>query len=262
MRRSQWREVASLPGPGEVGEPVDDVHVWLFDLDGAHPLMPRLQGTLDVRERKRAGAFVFPVHRARYIAEHCLRRTVLASYLGVSPLEVTYQYGLHGKPYLVLDGARAALRFSSARSVNLGLCALAVDQDVGVDIERIHAHRDHSGIAARYFSPSEQAAIRALPAGQQLRAFYDCWTRKEAHLKATGQGLTIPLSAFEVPVTPDPSPPGDAATETGRFGLMSLPPVPGFAAALAATGRDRRLAAFRLDLRGRPLVPGSCPREP
>ena len=241
----RWRDVAALPAPGELGEPVTEVHVWLFDLDRSHRLLDRLRGTLDVRERRRADAYVFRVDRARYAAEHGLRRGLLASYLAISAREVTYEYGQHGKPYLVVAGINAALRFSSARSGNLGLCAVALDRDLGVDIERIRPNHDHRGIAARYFSRSEDEAIRTLPPEQQVRAFYDCWTRKEAHLKATGRGLTVPLSSFDVPVTPDP-PPTDAATGPEGLGLTALPPVPGFATALAARGH-RGVAAFRLD---------------
>jgi len=254
-----WRREVFPPRPRDVGQPGTDVHVWLLELDQPEWLMSRLRQTLDARERKRASAFVFPIDSARYTAAHGLQREVLASYLGIPPAAVTYQYGQYGKPYLGARGASPALRFNSSRSANLCLCAVALDRDVGVDIERIRLNRDRHGIAERYFSPSERVAILALPPEQRAQAFYDCWTRKEALLKAMGRGLSVPLDSFEVPVTPEPL----SAPKDGTVGstpdLTTLPPVPGFAAALAASGHGWRVAAYRLDLPGGTHVAGSSP---
>jgi 4'-phosphopantetheinyl transferase len=219
----------------------------LLELDQPKWLMPRLCETLDGQERARAAAFAFSADCAHYTAAHGLVRHLLAGYLGIRPAEVIYGYGRHGKPHLVMAGAPAALRFNLSHSAHLCLCAVALGREVGVDIERIRVDRDHRGIADRYLSPTERAAIRALPAEQLVRAFYEYWTRKEAHLKATGDGLRVPLDSFDVPVIPD-APSGPAGSAAGRHGprLMALPAVPGFAAALAVSGGGCGVAAFSL----------------
>jgi 4'-phosphopantetheinyl transferase len=244
----RWRSVGFPPASGEVGQPSPDVHVWLLNLDPPTWLMRLLRETLDAEEQARASAFVFPADRTRYTAAHGLVRHVLAGYLGASAADVAYQYDRHGKPHLVVGGVRAALRFNLSHSANRCLCAVALDRDVGVDIEQIRADRDHPAISESYFSPAERAGIRALPTEQRLHAFYDCWTRKEAYLKATGDGLSVSLDSFDVPVGPDPitAPAGSAA---GRHAprLSALPAVPGFAAALAVLGEGWNVAAFSLD---------------
>jgi 4'-phosphopantetheinyl transferase len=246
----RWRSLGVPPALGEVGGVRRDIHVWLLHLDAPECVMRRLAESLDARERARAGAFVFGRDRGRYVAAHGLVRRVLAGYLGVSASEVAYGYEEHGKPYPMVSGTRAALRFSLSHSANLCLCAVATDREVGVDIEQIRADRDHAAIAGHYFSRAEQAAIRALPATLRLRAFYDCWTRKEACLKASADGLRVPLDSFDVPVTPDPLP-VSARTGTGRHSLWlsTLPAVPGFAAALAVVGHGGDVVALSLDYR-------------
>ena len=245
-----WRSVGFPPEPGEAGGLSQDVHVWLLDLDPPERVMRRLPETLDARERARASAFLFRRDRTRYVATHGLVRYVLAGYLGGSASEVVYGYGRHGKPYLTVRGTRAALAFSVSHSANWCLCAVALKQEVGVDIEQIRADRDHMAIAERYFSRAERVAIRALPATLRLRAFYDCWTRKEACLKASGDGLSVPLDSFDVPVAPDPLP-VLARSEADRHSprLATLPAVPGFAAALAVAGRGGDVVALSLDPR-------------
>lgn len=251
----RWRDVPFPPPSRTVGEPGTEVHVWLLDLDQPEWLMSRLRRSLDARERERASALVFRVHRERYNVAHGLVREVLAAYLRIPAAEVIYRYGQHGKPYVVLGGATTALRFNASRSAGLGLCAIALGRDVGVDIERIRLDVDQRGISERYFSPVEHAAIRALPVGQRVRAFYDCWTRKEAELKATGDGLSVPLDSFEVPVTPDPAPaPLDAAAVGQGPRSTVLPPVPGYAAALAAWGDGWTVAAYHLAVRASPTA--------
>jgi 4'-phosphopantetheinyl transferase len=244
---ARWLDVPFPPSSRAVGEPEAEVHVWLLELDQPEWLMSRLRRSLDARERARASALVFPEHRDHYTAAHGLVRQVLAGYLGVPAAKVVYRYGQHGKPNLFLGGAAAALRFNASRSANLALCAIALDRDVGVDIERIRVDVDQRGISERYFSTVEHAAILALPPGQRVRAFYDCWTRKEAQLKATGDGLSVALDSFEVPVTQD-LPPAHLDATMARQGpvLTALPPVPGFAAALAACGDGLPAATYRL----------------
>jgi 4'-phosphopantetheinyl transferase len=239
-----WRTSGFPPAPGKIGLPSADVHVWLLDLDQPDWLIGRLWETLDGQERARAARFVFSTDRAHYTAAHGLVRHVLAGYLGIPPADVIYGYGRHGKPYVVTADAPAAPRFNMSHSANVCLCAVTLDREVGVDIERIRVDRDYRGIADRYFSPAERAAILALPVERLVPAFYDCWTRKEAHLKATGDGLGVPLNSFDVLLIPETR----SAPAAGRHGprLMSLPPVPGFAAALAVWGEGCEVRALSL----------------
>ena len=219
--------------------PADGVHLWLLDLDVPRRLLPALRATLSDEERARADAFLFAPDSLRYAACHGLLRRVLAGYLGVAPAGIAYSVGRHGKPGL--DPAHgSALRFNLSHSLDLGVCAVAVDREVGVDVERIRTDRDHAGLAERWFSPAERAAVRSLPRERRVRAFYDCWTRKEAYVKARGDGLFLALDSFDV--TADPDQPAALVRsaagedEPDRWRMIGFTPVRGFAGALAVEG--------------------------
>src|SRR5262249_48037202 len=140
------------------------------------------------------------------------------------------------------------LRFNLSHSQNLALYAFALDREVGVDVEAMRPLDDAAEIARRYFSQAENAAFERIVPAQRLEAFFNCWTRKEAFLKATGEGLNRPLDSFDVTLTP-----GEAAqlsiagqtTEGGGWSLYDLNPAPGFRAAVAAAGQGWVVKCWR-----------------
>ena len=228
--------------------PPDEVHVWRAALDLDAPRIQDLQALLSPDERARAEQFRFPLHRQRFIAARGLLRTLLARYLKISPPALRFSYGPHGKPALADAAAVTGLRFNLAHSDGLALFAVVWNREVGVDLESLGRDRAHDQIAERFFSPNEAAALRALPVEARRKAFYDCWTRKEAYLKARGLGLSLPLDQFEVslsseePVRLLATPEGP--DETSYWQLQAVPAGEGFAAAVAVAGTDWRLRCW------------------
>lgn len=226
-------------GPGAV-------HVFAARLDAA--TAEALAGSLSADERARAERFRFERDRTRFGAARGLLRSLLGWSLGVRPSELGFAYGRRGKPSL----PAAELYFNVSHSGGLGLFALTRVGEVGVDIEEERPLQDLEPIAARFFSARESAALLALPEAERRPAFFRCWTRKEAFIKATGDGLSRPLDAFDVAFGRDePARLLRVAGEPeapGRFRLEALPAAPGFAAALAVCGHPERIACWALNL--------------
>lgn len=228
----------------------DEVHVWRASLDQSASAVEHLRSTLAEDERDRAGRFHFEKDRARYVVARGVLRAVLGRYLSVPPGRLRFDYSPYGKPSLAAEfGGGDLLDFNVSHSHSLALLAFARGRALGVDVEHLRAAAAGDGIAGRFFSAHEVATLRALPAARQARAFFDCWTRKEAYVKARGEGLSFPLADFDVSLRPgEPAAllcvRGDAQ-EAARWTLRALDVAPGYAAALAAEGRDWRLKTWQ-----------------
>ena len=216
-----------------------EVHVWRLRLGATPAGLASLRDLLDDAERQRADRFVFGVHRDRYVVAHGLLRRLVSRYTGASAAGLAFVGEARAKPRL---SRRPSLRFSLSHSGDLGLVALAWNREVGVDVEAIRPLDDLEGLAETCFSPAEKAEFKALPEASRLRAFFEGWTRKEAFLKAIGDGLSRPLSSVEVTLRP-----GEPArllrvewdqTLCSRYALWVLSPADGFAGALATAGED------------------------
>jgi 4'-phosphopantetheinyl transferase len=226
----------------------DEAHVFRFALALGPDALRRHEGLLAADERARAARFVLQVHRDRFIAGRAMLRRVLGSYLGAPPEAVELVLEAGGKPSLA---GNRPLRFNLSHSGGLALLAVALDRDVGVDLESLRADVAILDLAERFFSRCEREELLSVPSEGRLAAFFACWTRKEAFLKARGDGLGLPLDSFDVTVRPGEPPrvlrtdldPLDAA----RFSLLDLPPIPGFASALAVRGDAPRLRCFATD---------------
>ncbi len=225
--------------------PAGEVQVWLADLDRP-PLPPeRLAPLLAPDERARAARFHFAVHRARFTAGRGLLRTLLGRFLGVAPAGLAFAYGEKGKPRL----ARAPwdLRFNLSNSANAVLIAAARGAELGADVEALRALDDAPALVERFFHPAEREVFARLPAAERLAGFYSGWTRKEAYVKARGDGLSLPTSAFQVELARA----GPAALvrfdqepdEVARWNLVALEPARGFLGALAIEGPPREVVA-------------------
>ena len=197
-----------------------EVHVYCADLTARGPHAQAMGALLDEDERARAGRFAFEGDRLRFVAAHAILREVLARYLPAAELRFTY--GPHGKPALARG---EGLEFNMSHSGDLALYAVTRGRAVGVDVERVRPEVARELTAARFFTPAEVEGILSLPDAAQTRAFFTVWTRKEACLKATGRGLSVPLDAFAV--WPAAGPP---------WQVLDLDVGPGYAAALAAEG--------------------------
>lgn len=211
----------------------DGVDVWRVPLDAPPDRIEELTQGLSEDERARALRFYQSKDRRRFIFARAALRQILATTLQVAPDALRFGYGPQGKPRLV-DGA---LCFNLSHSDELALVAVARGREVGVDVERMRAARDAARLARRFFARNESDALMALPPAQRLAAFYRCWTRKEAYLKARGDGLSLPLDAFEVSLDPDaPAKLLAAPDGAGTWALCDVPAGPEYAAALAVEG--------------------------
>jgi 4'-phosphopantetheinyl transferase len=233
-------------GPEAAARAGDAVDVWCAALELPEAELARLEATLAPEERARAARFVFERDRSRFVAARGLLRQILAAYLGAPPEALRFCYSARGKPFL--EQAEAGLEFNLAHSGGLALYAVAGNRPVGVDLERIRAEIDVEGIAARFFSPKEAAALRAMPQAERLPAFFRCWTRKEALLKAWGEGLPFGLDRFSVSLDPQQAAMVETpleAREAAEWRLWPLEPAPGYVGALAVRGSRFRVRCLR-----------------
>ena len=220
----------------------DEVHVWRADLDADSDALLRSCDTLSADEQARAGRFYSLPDRARYIIARGSLRAILARYLATPARDLRFLSNAHGKPALEPRSGQADLRFNVSHSHQLALFALARGREVGIDVEYVVPSRADDRMATRFFAPQEVAALRALPETARTEAFFRCWTRKEAYLKARGQGLSLGLDSFTVSLAPcrttDLLTIGGDSPEAARWSLRALAPGEGYIAAVAAEGKD------------------------
>lgn len=181
-------------GPSQPELVSGELHVWWFDLDRTPAELDALQGCLAEDERQRVARFRFQRDAERALAARGLLRTLLGRYVGRPPGDLQFEYGQQGKPGL----AGQPIHFNLSHSSGLGLCAITLDQAVGIDVECMRDEVDHAGVARQSFSAAERAVLATAFAANALVGFFQCWTLKEAYIKARGGGLSIPLDAFDV----------------------------------------------------------------
>jgi 4'-phosphopantetheinyl transferase len=189
-------------------------------------------------ERERAGRFAFGRDARRYIVGRARLRELLGARLDVPPGSVALATGAQGKPALADRADGGDLRFNLAHSDEVAVYAFSFGREVGIDVEAVRTLRDTDALAAHWFSRSENEAYQALDPRQKLVGFFNCWTRKEAFVKALGEGLSRPLDSFDVSLAPGApaallrveARPGDDR----RWQMESFVPAPGFVAAVVA----------------------------
>lgn len=219
----------------------DGVHVYAVDLEAA-PL-ERHWAALSAEETARARRFVRPADGAHFVRAHAALRQVVAAWVDLAPKDLVFTHGAHGKPRLA-SNCGTELRFNLSHSGAIALIAISRRYELGVDVELVRSISPD--IAREYFAPGENAALQRYTGDARLRAFFRCWTSKEALLKGEGLGLNIPLDAFEVAVDPD-RPPAilsiapQAAIQPG-WRLFDVPPATGAAGTLAVHDPQGSLA--------------------
>jgi len=195
---------------------------------------------LSADEIARADRFVTGTLRSHFAVGRGLTRVILASYTGVAPAEIAFAYGPQGKPSLAHPESR--LRFNISHSHGVALFAVTIDRDVGVDVERVRPDISFEAIAEDFFSPEERDVLRAVPGPDKARAFFDCWTRKEAFIKARGDGLSLPLDQFVVSLELDVTQALLATrwdrSEAERWAVAPLETGPGYRGAIAVESRS------------------------
>jgi 4'-phosphopantetheinyl transferase len=209
-------------------------HFFLLDeMPGEAFVLAR--GLLSTAEKKRADRLRVPARRREFTVARAILRSSLGAACGVEPGEITFTVGDHGKPRL----AEQPTEFGFNISHSHGAVALALvrGREVGIDIEKVRSDIEAERLAVRFFSPRENDLLSRLPGREMLTAFFDCWTRKEAVLKAIGAGLSLSLSSFDVSLDPDRA--ELLATrwqENHQITLQHLRAPEGYRAALAVSG--------------------------
>lgn len=220
------------PAPGQLPESV--VHIWRRKLLPGPEAMGRGREVLSGDERERASRFHVEHARNAFILTRSTLRVLLGVYLNQAPQSILFRLTQYGKPYL--DEA-FELHFNVSHTDGLALVAFARKRRLGVDVEKIRPQPDALKLARRFFSQREREQLESLSAAQLPAAFFRCWSRKEAYIKARGEGLSLPLNEFDVSADLNPSPillatrpdPGEAQ----RWLLRDLPVPSGYAAAVA-----------------------------
>ena len=214
-----------------------EVHVWRANLSTDRHTQERLAGCLSPAERSRAERFVFPRDRHYWAACHGILREILGLYLNEHPRDIEIVSEPGGKPRLRQNPScgEPLVKFNLSHSNGLALVAVTLAVEVGIDVENVRPGFATAEIAERYFSLEEQAELRSLPDELRTEAFFHCWTRKEAFLKARGQGLATPLDCFSVSLTPG-LPVVLRSTDAPRWHMFSFYPGPDVVAALVAEG--------------------------
>ena len=240
--------------PPELRLAPGEVHVWRASLEISEPEFHRIAPALSSDEQSRAERFRSPSDRRAFLVSRAVLRTILGRYAVEDPAKLSFTSDKHGKPALrafkptgnPLAGAEAQwLRFNATHSHGLALYAVARGREVGVDIERIQPELATWQVASEFFAASEIHALRKDDDELNVPAFFACWTRKEAYLKARGSGLATPLNSFAVPVEPALEQPAIMADGSALWSLRSLDAGEGYAAACAAEGSDWALRLWQ-----------------
>ena len=240
-------------GPGK-----NEVHIWRLEPEPAIDVSRYLK-LLSGEERHRAARFRFAHLAHSFIVDHGRMRLILGAYAGIAPQKLEFSFNEFGKPDLA--NCSEPLRFNLSHTKGLSALAICVDAAVGVDVEAVRPMDDWRDVAQSHFSQSEIAALENAEPSDQQNAFFRCWTRKEAFLKAHGRGLSIPLDSFAVSLEAEGMPEllecAWDAEETRRWSLLSLDVGANFAGALVVEGKDWRIRYFDW-ARDRSLLPAAA----
>lgn len=238
-----------------------DVQLWSIDINPARYESDDFLTCLSNDELQRAGRLRLVEHRDRWIASRAMLRIILSSVIHRPPESLVFEYDEYSKPRLGgLDGG-PPVHFNLTHSGDLALLAVTSVAPVGIDVELEKPFPDIEAVVERFFSAAERSAFSTLSGDEErLTAFYRCWTRKEAYLKALGCGISKPTTTFDVTFLEGADPKVVAINGDHKaaadWSLFDLPVVSGYTGSLAIRSR----AAVRLVWHD--LPPLRAPRNP
>jgi 4'-phosphopantetheinyl transferase len=217
----------------------EHVHIWRMSTDIHEKHFFYLQGVLSEDEQRRAAKFHFDRDRVRYtVARGCLR--MICAYYSDSPPEAfRFVHNKYGKPRL--DGTLGNINFNLSHSHKIIVYGFAYGREIGIDVEEIDTSKDSGRLLDHVFSESEKRDYMNIPETKKLEAFYTCWSRKEAYIKARGKGLSIPLDSFSVTVDPDEIPrliSADPESETSGWFMNDIKVAPGYSSSVVVSGTE------------------------
>ncbi len=212
----------------------DEIHIWQASLDQPAERWNALADLLSPDETARAAAFIFEHDRRKFIVARAVLRQLLGQYLHLNPHDIKFTYEAKGKPSVV---DQPTSQFNVSHAHELALYAFGNGQPLGIDLEYQRTVSDMHGIARGNFSAQENAVFNALPDFLKQQAFFNCWTRKEAYIKALGEGLSHPLDTFDVTFVPNEPARLIAVrgfpNEAAQWSFHAFTPQPNYIAALA-----------------------------
>lgn len=227
----------------------DEVHVWHATLEQSPSVIETLFNILTLDEQHRAAKYYFRKDGEQYVVARGVLRVIIGGYLNMKPEQLRFSYSPFGKPALISGSGESEIRFNLAHSGNIALYAFSRERELGIDIEHMHEDFDYLEIAEHFFSRAEISSLRAVPTQAQARAFFNCWTRKEAYLKAHGAGLSLALDSFDVSLAPgEPAAllrVRDDAQAASRWSLQEIDVDSGYVAALVVEGHGWRLKRWQ-----------------
>jgi 4'-phosphopantetheinyl transferase len=228
-----------------------EIHVWAMALEHSPEAISRFRQVLCANEVERADRFRFERDRRRFTASHFGLRTLLGAYAKIPPQSIAFEYGEKGKPSLSLNHGED-LQFNLSHSGELALMAFCRREPLGVDVEQVRSMHDLGSIAERFFSSAECTCLFDLPEEERETAFFRCWTRKEALIKAFGEGLSMPLDCFDVTLGPSEAPAllrlHDDNRADEQWSLFHFEPQHGYVGALAIRQKAWSITARKLEL--------------
>lgn len=245
-----WRAAPAEPF-GERQPAEGEIHVWRAALDLPKDRVGELERFLAADELGRAKRFLVRSARDRYTVARAVLRNLLSRYVSAAPADLRFYYTEYGKPELAHPAT--PIRFNVSHSHGLAVYAVTAEVPVGIDVEYLHrrATMDRLKVAHRVFSDREYNELASMPSYRRDEAFLACWTRKEAFVKAIGQGLSCPLDQFDVTVDPS-DPPELRATqwdplEADRWSMASVDPGPDYIGALAVPDLNLKITRWQWD---------------
>lgn len=223
----------------------NDIHIWTMPTKASDAVVAQFRRVLSEDEAKRAARFRFSHLRDSFVITHGVLRHLLARYLSLDAARICFNYGDKGKPGLASAGN---LQFNLTHSGGIAAVAFTTGCQLGIDAEHIRPVEEMQQIANRYFASDEAAELMLLPEDEREAGFFRCWTRKEAYIKAIGDGLSCALDSFQVTLLPN-VPPRLVHIEGDRvaaemWSLHDLSLAPEYVAALAYRDRERSLSIF------------------
>jgi len=240
ISNSLWRKSSS-----QVLKELGEVHVWKANLNASDEEVASFWKLLSKYERDRAKRFYFKKDRVHFIKSRATLKTLLGEYLELDPREITFQYTTFGKPFLENE----SLQFNVSHAGGHGLFAFTLEHLIGVDIEKIESGIEFEKLVSRFFSKNEARIILSLNDDQKAKAFFKCWTRKEAFIKAHGEGLSMPLDRFEVSILDSEKvslKKVDWKEEKAEdWSMVSFEPEDGWVGALAVKGAIKKVDLFK-----------------
>jgi 4'-phosphopantetheinyl transferase len=223
----------------------NEVHIWTMPTEASDAVVVQFERVLSEDEAKRAARFRFSHLRDSFVITRGVLRHLLGRYLSLEPARLCFSYGDKGKPAVASEGN---LQFNLTHSVGIAAVAFTTGCQLGIDAEHIRPVKEMQQIADRNFSAEEATELMRLPESEREPAFFRCWTRKEAYIKAIGDGLSCALDSFQVTLLPNMPPRlihiGGDSVAAEMWSLHDLCVAPDYASALAYRDRERSVSIF------------------